>query len=36
MKSLLLKLVESGVELATYIREARIAFTGEPELPPLA
>jgi hypothetical protein len=36
MKSLLLKLVESDVELATYIREARIALTGEPEPPPLA
>jgi hypothetical protein len=31
MKALLVKLVESDVELVMYVREARIALTGEPE-----
>jgi hypothetical protein len=31
MKALLVKLVESDVELVMYVSEARIALTGEPE-----
>jgi hypothetical protein len=31
MKALLIKLVESDVELVMYLREARIALTEEPE-----
>ena len=30
LKALLIKLVESDVELVMYVREARIALTGEP------